>query len=460
MFSEVFERFIQNRPVAVMVRVLLESFLNANKLDRWFDTVRHVQYTKEILFSSIVGLMLHVVCNIRPSVHSAYRHFDIQASVVALYGKLQHLEPTTSQGLVRYIAGEAEAVISTMGGANPPLLPGYRVKFLDGNCIEATEHRLQVLRNTSAGPLPGKALVVFDPRLGLAVDVFPCEDGHAQERSLLSAVADTIEAGDLYVADRNFCVLEFLFAFAKKSAFFIVRQHGCTPYKQLTQLKFVGKSATGDIFEQTVAIPAPMGETLEIRRVVVRLNKPTRNGDTQLILLTNLPQETVDAVTVAELYRARWGIETAFQKLERHLNSEINILAYPKAALFGFCLALVAFNLYAVVMAALQATHPDQAIKETVSEYYIAQEIDAATDGMLIAIPEQEWTHFTQVSSIELGIILLYIASCVDLKKYKKNPRGPKKPRTEKNQFKGHPHVSTAKLLKGIIPKVVTAKAT
>ena len=114
MFSEVFERFIQNRPVAVMVRVLLESFLNANKLDRWFDTVRHVQYTKEILFSSIVGLMLHVVCNIRPSVHSAYRHFDIQASVVALYGKLQHLEPTTSQGLVRYIAGEAEAVISTI----------------------------------------------------------------------------------------------------------------------------------------------------------------------------------------------------------------------------------------------------------------------------------------------------------------------------------------------------------
>ena len=71
-----------------------------------------------------------------------------------------------------------------MGGTHPGLLPGYRVKFLDGNGIEATEHRLEVLRQTSAGALPGKALVVFDPRLGLAVDVFPCEDGHAQERSL------------------------------------------------------------------------------------------------------------------------------------------------------------------------------------------------------------------------------------------------------------------------------------
>ena len=459
MFGEVVERFIQNRPVALMVRVLLESFLNADKMDRWFDTVRHAQYTKDILFSSIVGLMLHVVCNIRPSVHSAYRHSEIQASVVALYGKLQHLEPTTSQGLVRYIAGEAEALIHHIGGTHPPLLPGYRVKFLDGNCIEATEHRLEVLRGTPAGALPGKALVVFDPQLGLAVDVFPCEDGHAQERSLLSAVAATIQAGDLYVADRNFCVLEFLVAFPKKSAFFVIRQHGNAPYKRLTELKFVGKSATGEVFEQAVEITAPTGETLQIRRVVVKLNQPTRTGDKNLILLTNLPKETVDTLMVAQLYRARWGIETAFQKLESHLNSEINTLGYPKAALFGFCLALVAFNLYAIVMATLRVTHPDQAINKTVSEYYIAQEIETTTDGMSIAIPENEWTIFTQVSSAELGTILLYIASYVDLKKYKKNPRGPKKPRLERNQFKGHPHVSTAKLLKGITPKVVAGKA-
>jgi IS4 transposase len=459
MFSEVFERFIQNRPIAVMVRVLLESFLNADQLDRWFDTVRQSQYTKDILFSSMVGLMLNVVCNIRPSVHSAYRHSEMEASVVALYGKLQNLEPTTSQGLVRYIAGEAAVLIHHIGGTNPPLLPGYRVKFLDGNCIEATEHRVEVLRGTKAGALPGKALVVFDPQLGLAVDVFPCEDGHAQERSLLPTVAKTLQAQEVWIADRNFCVLDFLFQFPKKSAFFIIRQHGNTPHKPLTSLEFVGKSATGDVFEQRVELTAPDGETLQVRRVVVELNTPTRNGDNTLILLTNLPEEAVGALTIAELYRARWGIETAFQKLESHLHSEINTLGYPKAALFSFCLALVAFNLYAIVMAALRATHPDQAINQVVSEYYIAQEIDTTTDGMLIAIPAEEWTLFTQVSLAELGSILLYIASYVDLKKYAKSPRGPKKPRPERTQFKGHPHVSTAKLLKGVTPKVVKAKA-
>jgi hypothetical protein len=94
-----------------------------------------------------------------------------------------------------------------MGGNNEPILPGYRTKFLDGNCIEATEHRIKVIRDTKAGALPGKSLVIFDPELGIAIDVIPCEDGHAQERSLLQSVFDTMERNDLLVADRNFCVL-------------------------------------------------------------------------------------------------------------------------------------------------------------------------------------------------------------------------------------------------------------
>jgi hypothetical protein len=292
------------------------------------------------------------------------------------------------------------------------------------------------------------------------LDVFPCEDGHAQERALLSQVAETIQAQDLWIADRNFCVLSFLLTLHQKSAFFIIRQHGNTPYKPLTELKFIKKSATGNVFEQTVEITAA-GQTLSVRRVVVELEKPTRKGDHQLNLLTNLPSETVPATTVADLYRARWGIETAFQKLEGHLNSEINTLGYPKAALFGFCLALVAYNIYAIVMAALRATHHDQAINETVSEYYIAQEIATTTTGMLIVVPSTEWTLFAQANSAELASMLLNIAAFANLKKYKKNPRGPKKAPLEKTQFQGQPHVSTAKLLEAAAAKAkAKAKAT
>ena len=75
-------------------------------------------------------------------------------------------------------------IIHQLGVELPVLLPGYRVKILDGNGLGATEHRLEVLRNTRAGPLPGKSLVVLDPQLGLASDIFPCEDGYTQERAL------------------------------------------------------------------------------------------------------------------------------------------------------------------------------------------------------------------------------------------------------------------------------------
>ena len=53
---------------------------------------------------------------------------------------------------------------------------------------------VQELRTLGAGALPGQALVVLDPRLMLVTDVVLCEDGHAQERSLLESVLPMIDA--------------------------------------------------------------------------------------------------------------------------------------------------------------------------------------------------------------------------------------------------------------------------
>ena len=97
-----------------------------------------------------------------------------------------------------------------------------------------------MLRETKAGALPGKSLVVFELELGIATDVFPCEDGHAQERSLLNHVLETVEKDDLWVADRNFCTLGFLFGIQLNGAFFILRQHQNTPYKTLSEKVFIG----------------------------------------------------------------------------------------------------------------------------------------------------------------------------------------------------------------------------
>ena len=318
---------------------------------------------------------------------------------------------------------------------------------MDGNCLAASEHRLKPLRETTAGPLPGKSLVTFDPQLGTAIDVFPCADGHAQERALLGGVIDTVEPDDVWVADRNFCVAKFLYEIHRRQAFFIIREHSNISIKPLEKIKFLGKTATGDVYEQTVQLTSDDGTSWTLRRITLKVYQKTRNGDTTLVILTNLPATVADAMTVAEVYRKRWGIETAFQKLEKYLASEIQTLGYPQAALFGFCLALVAFNLYAVVMAALRAAHPDQAVDRTVSEYYLAGEIANTTIGMNIAVPEQEWGLFAHASTEQFCGYLLILAQQVDLHLLRKTPRGPKKPPIPRTKFKGQPHVSTAKLL-------------
>ena len=449
-FSNVLQKFIHVSPATVMVQGLLEQILNEDKLNIWFEANRGRQYTGELLFSTVVALMLEVVCQMRASVHVAYRNTEnISVSITSLYNKLNGMKTETSAALVRYVAQQSEEIIREMKGELPAILPGYRTKLLDGNCIEASHHRLKVLRDTKAGALPGKSLVVFDPQLELAIDVFPCEDGHAQERSLLDKVLETVMHKDLWVADRNFCTQDFLFGIHQRGGFFLIREHQQMPVAELGEPVLIGTCETGDIFEQQVTLKSASGITYTARRIIVKLDKKTRNGDDEIRILTNLEQDAADAIKIADIYRERWGIETAFQRLEGHFNSEINTLGYPKAALFGFSLALVAFNLYAVVMAALRAAHPDVNIKEEVSEYYIASDIRAIYSGMVIAVDYEDWSIFRDATIAQIAILLVDLARTCNLVKLKKNKRGVKKPKAEVKPDKNTPHVSTLKLLSG-----------
>ena len=148
---------------------------------------------------------------------------------------------------------------------------------------------------------------------------------------------------------------------------------------------------------------------------------------------------------MAALYRTRWKIETAFQVLTTSLNCEINTLCYPKAALFVFALALVAYNSLAVVEAAIAKSRGRQ-FGQQMSHYYMALEIAETTDGMLIALPIEKWTKMGNVSLDKFNKALCKVANNIDLEVYKKATRKPKKP-TPKKHDKTKPHVSTAKLL-------------
>src|SRR5215210_7988969 len=185
--SDVFERFTQGDTIPVMTQAVMENALSPRIIDGLFEDIADRQYTRDLLFSSIVELMSLVVCRIQPSINAAYvkNAVPINASLQALYRKIRRIETSIGSALVRKSDERLAPVITAMGGELTPFLPGYRTKILDGNHLPGTEHRILELRTMRAGALPGHALVVFDPERMLAIDAILCEDGHAQERSLL-----------------------------------------------------------------------------------------------------------------------------------------------------------------------------------------------------------------------------------------------------------------------------------
>src|SRR5436853_4359585 len=449
MLGAVFERFVEKSPISVMVRASLERVLGADRLDLWYERTAQKQYTRDLLFSSVYDLMNQVVFCIQPSVRAAYQahQHDVGTSLVSVYNKLNGLETHTAAELVRYSAREFAPLIQHMGGERAPWLEGYRVKIVDGNCLEASEHRIKELREAQGRALPGKSLVVYEPAQGLVTDVLPCENGHAQERALFGPLLKTVEAGDLWIEDRNFCTRNFLCDITNRGAFFITREHRGLKFERLEALRECGRTETGSVAQQRVNVVDQQGQEHVFRRVRIKLKHATRDGATIVHLLTNLPRQ-VSGTRVADLYRKRWTLETAFQHLEAYFHSEINTLGYPKAALFGFCLALVAYNMLAVVTAALRSVHGAESIDRELSLYYVANDIAQTYHGMMIAIPEDEWHVFSRMRPAEMVATLRELAQKVCRKSYRKSPRGPKKPRPKREETTKASHVSTAKLLR------------
>jgi IS4 transposase len=446
--TAIIDRFVERAPAVVMVRATLENLLRPDRLDQIFEDARQRQYSKQLLFSQVVAVMASVVTRAQNSVHAAYLAMKdrLGVSPAALYEKLNHTEPAVVSVMVRETAGIAADVIDALTSARKVILPGLEVFYLDGNHLAATEHRLAELRTTREGPLPGQSLALLDAQRELIVELVPCEDGHSQERALLPELLERLHAGMVIVADRNFCTTKFLFGLAGLKAFFVIRQHGSTLTWTLRgKRRRVGRIASGMVYEQGMELRSE-GATLSIRRITLRLDHPTENGDTEIHILTNLSVEQATGMQVAEAYGTRWTVEGAFQTLTDVLRCEIASLGYPRAALLGFATAVLAYNIYAVVKASLRAVHGME-VGEKLSDHHLLGDVAATYVGMDIAVPDECWELYRSMSAQLFAKRLQELAHRVKLSRYPKQKRGPKKPRPIRKSGRRNHHISTARVL-------------
>jgi hypothetical protein len=476
------EKYTQQRPAAVMTRGALEYAFADEHLDEIFRTHATTQYEHRLLFWSMVRLLSAVVMRRHRSVNAAY-HAEAKAlgvSLSSVYDKLNHTDLSVTEALLRQTAVRLKSVMS-LWPTTPSPIAGYVTKIVDGNHLAGTEHRLEVLRAHGSAALPGIAVVVLDHATGLMTQVFGSPDGHQSERALIDRVVETVQPGELYLADRHYCTFQMLEGIAARGSCFIIRHHQQIALKTQGELRSFGMIETGEVFEQETIVNSKV-----YRLITLKLNTPTEDGETEIRLFSNLPREKASAPEVARAYRQRWRLENTFQEVTVNVQCELNTLGYPNAALLTFSLALCICNALHVVMRAMEQTHAleqqkkveEEARKQAetqkesaaakpsatqkpaqeLSSYYIVSEINLAYDGMDIVLDQKTWQPLRAMTPSALARWLTKAAQHADWKKYLKAKRGPKKPVTPILGGRRNPHRSTYKLLlqKRNLPKAPT----
>lgn len=470
MWKAVIERFERHAPASVMARLALEHALPAQWVDEVFEAYRQRQYPRELMFSSIVELMTLVTLGMRPSLHAAARqHEGLAVSLAALYDKVKRSEPAVLRGLISGSALRLMPVVAQWGV--PASLAGWQLRIVDGNHLAASDKRLKVLRGHRGVALPGHSLVVYDPDAGLVCDMVACEDAHESERVGVLPLIERAQCGQLWIADRHFCTRTILDSLARTGAHFLVREHAKHPrVAQQGDWSEPQRTDTGTVREQTFAVegihvpparggkkeaqsPAPSEPAAQPagawRRIQITLDSPAEAGEHTIGLWTNLPM-TVDAATLAQLYRKRWRIEGMFQRLESVLHSEIKSLGHPRAALLGFAVAVLAYNVLSLLQRAVEHAHRPQTPDLEVSTYHLSVQIKSGYEGMLIAVPAEHWPSAASQDPQALAQALLRLAQRILPKQVATSKRGPKtiQPKGYVDARVASAHVSTARLIK------------
>lgn len=438
--------FIEGAPAAVMTRLTLDWIIDSTPLDRILQEVAQGQYEREFTLRHFVEVMLDVACGYRPTPRAAFlrRGLEEVAAISAFYRKLGRMELAVTEEIVRHTAVAARRLIRAAGGLLPEPIPGYPARIIDGNVLTGTEHRIEPLRATWSAGLPGMSLAVYEPASGLITDLILQEDAHTQERALFDRIP--IESEALYIADRNFCVRSLLFRMARAGASFLVRWHRSTlPTRATSRLRRRGRCRSGEITEQTIEVRDGDAGVHALRRIVLRLDEPTRDGETEIVLITNLPAG-VPAAACCDAYAGRWAIEGHYQTMTDLLHCEVPSLGRPRAALFAFAMSAVAGNALAVLRGNLRAAHGEEIAAE-VSLFALVDEVAEVYPGMALAAPPADWPRTVAYGAEEVAAALNDLAARVPVHRMFRCRRGPKKPRPKRSRGNRVHHVSNKKLL-------------
>jgi len=150
--------------------------------------------------------------------------------------------------------------------------------------------------------------------------------------------------GAYYVLDRGYLDFGRLFRFQQAGAFFVTRAKTNLQYAR--RASHPVDKTTGLRCDQTIVLTGPKTATLyplPLRRI--RYTDPTTGK--RLVFLTN--NFTLPALTIAQLYKARWQVELFFKWIKQHLRIKAFYGTSPNAVKTQVWIAVSVYVLVAIL---------------------------------------------------------------------------------------------------------------
>jgi hypothetical protein len=360
-------------PLAEAVLQVFQFVGSAARLQAIFDGHRGRCYDKQIHFPDLVTLIGQALLEHGGSGHQSFSRAQesgqLEASLVAAYGKLGRLPVALSQGFLAELSQGLRELFPLPAHRQPPAsLRGISTIALDGKAIKRVAKRLKPLRKAAGGMLGGRALVALHYESGLVIGMHADEDGDANDvrfvPELLPLVRSQIAGPLLFLADSGFCDLNRFQEFTAGGNHFLVRRHpkiGFHPDE--SRPARVGIDAQGRTFREAWGW---LGAAHHPKRRYVRQITLQRAGEADVALLTDLlDRDLYPAADLLAHYLQRWGIEQVFQKVTEVFGLQGLIGSTPKATIFQFAFCLVLYNMIQLIRGYIAAHH--ERATETIS---------------------------------------------------------------------------------------------
>ena len=241
----------------------------------------------------------------------------------------------------------------------------HRVVLADGTCISMAD-KPELLKTFGTndgyhgkGKYPLARLVTLCLANTMTVINYAIGRYNQDETALLFSIIESLQKGDLLIADRHFAAAHYYWYYQQRSVEFLTRAHQCLKVSRVKRVHsysrndFIGYLNIGKGYRlKDPQLPAYVIVRFIKAKVCVR-------GQRKEIWFTTslLDNKKYPAKTIVELYDRRWRIETLFREFKINFSSDVIRSQNPDGVRKEIIARVTAINIVRTIMLEASIEH-------------------------------------------------------------------------------------------------------